>query len=65
MYSFIARRGFWDRLDVGISSDDQLAIVLNGLMESYRYLVVAMELQLEAIDFDDLTLNGRIFDRDI
>jgi len=38
-----------------LERDIKLAIVLNGLTESYRYLVVAMESQLDTIDFDDLT----------
>jgi gag-polypeptide of LTR copia-type len=38
-----------------LERDIKLAIVLNGLTESYQYLVVAMESQLETIDFDDLT----------
>ncbi len=39
-----------------LEKDVKLAIVLNGLSDEYRYLVVALELQdLDKIDFDELT----------
>ena len=41
---------------VGLKLEDdiKLAIILNGLSERYRYLVVSFEKQ-ETIDFDELT----------
>ena len=41
---------------IGLKLDDdiKLAIIVNGLPENYRYLVVALE-QQEKIDFDELT----------
>jgi hypothetical protein len=39
-----------------LEKDVKLAIVLNGLTDEYRYLVVALESQeLDKIDFDELT----------
>src|SRR5205809_1642625 len=37
-----------------VEDDIKLAIILNGLPERYRYLVVSLEKQ-ETIDFDELT----------
>ena len=41
---------------IGLKLDDdiKLAIILNGLPEQYRYLVITLEKQ-ESIDFDELT----------
>jgi gag-polypeptide of LTR copia-type len=39
-----------------LDKDVKLAILVNGLPESYRYLVVALELKgMDEIDFDELT----------
>jgi hypothetical protein len=44
------------RIGTKLEKDVQLAIVLNGLTDEYRYLIVALESQdLDKIDFDELT----------
>jgi len=49
---------------VGLKLEDdiKLAIILNGLPESYRYLVVSLEKQ-ETVDFDELT--ARLLEEEI
>ena len=44
------------KIGTKLEKDVKLAIVFNGLLEDYRYLVVAFESQeLDKIDFDELT----------
>jgi gag-polypeptide of LTR copia-type len=44
------------RIGTKLDTDVKLAILVNGLPESYRYLVVALESkEMDDIDFDELT----------
>jgi gag-polypeptide of LTR copia-type len=45
------------RIGTKLDTDVKLAILVNGVLESYRYLVVALELrEMDDIDFDELTV---------
>lgn len=56
LYLRAAREKISELSTVGLKLEDdiKLAIILNGLPEQYRYLVVSLEKQ-EKIDFDELT----------